>query len=157
MRRNSRTGLIGSALIGIGGGAILILTAILGEGRSGVVPGILLVLLGVGAGVSFGIREKTDISEEGPPTLFTLDRTGLHLDPGRDKPVLHREWGTFHLTWLHKSGSYLELAGEGMTAQRWPVVVTDTKQPELAAAITELSDGRASLGRDSRPPKPRAA
>lgn len=152
MRRNSRIGLIGSLLIGIGGGAWLILAALYGDSRTSVVPGILLVLLGIGAGLSFRAKRDTVISEDGPPVLFTLDRDGLHLESGAGTDPMERGWDAFQLNWLHTSGSYLELTADNAPTLQWPVIVTDVTQPDLDRAITELSDGRAELGNGTRPP-----
>lgn len=145
MRRNSRIGLIGSVLIGLGGGAWLILASLFGDSNTSVVPGILLVVLGIGAGLSFRAKKDVAIDEAGPPVLFTLDREGLHMD-AKDGSRLDRPWGAFDLNWLHKSASYLELTGEGLPTQEWPVVVTDLRRPSLAEAVSELSGGRAALG-----------
>lgn len=152
MRRNSRIGLIGSLLIGIGGGAWLILASLLGDSQTSAVPGILLVLLGIGAGLSFRAKRDSVIPEDGPPVLFTLDRYGLHLDPGAGADPIERGWGAFQLNWLHKSGSYLELAADSAPTLHWPVIVTDVTRTELDRAIAELSGGRADLGNGTRPP-----
>ncbi|SDB89209.1 hypothetical protein GA0111570_106202 [Raineyella antarctica] len=151
MRRNSRIGLIGSILIGIGGGAWLIFASFLGDSHTSVVPGILLVVLGIGAGLSFRSKRETPIHEDGPPVLFTLDRTGVHLDPGAGTDRIDREWGDFELNWLHRSASYLELSSSGSPAMQWPVVVTDANRGDLGQAVVELSEGRASLGNGTRP------
>ncbi len=151
MRRNGRIGLIGSVLIGIGGGVWLIVAALVGERQTSLVPGVLLVLLGIGAGWSFRQKQQRAISDSGSPVLFTLDRAGLHLDPGEGAEPVTRDWGAFALTWLHRSGSYLEVSPTGLPTRRWPVIVTDAARPALAAAITELSGGTATLGDGSRP------
>lgn len=155
MRRNGRIGLIGSILIGIGGGAWLIVAAFVGARQTSLVPGILLVLLGIGAGWSFRQRQRHPISDSGSPELLTLDREGLRLDPGEGADLVTRAWGAFSVSWLHRSGSYLEVVPEGLPAGRWPVIVIDVTRQALAAAITELSGGTASLGDGSRPPRPR--
>lgn len=150
MRRNSRIGLIGSILIGIGGGAWLIFASFLGDSQSSIVPGVLLVVLGIGAGLSFRARRESPIHEDGPRELFTLDRAGLHLDPGGHEERIDREWGDFELNWLHRSGSYLELTPGDAPTMQWPVVVTDANRGDLGRAVTELSEGRASLGNGTR-------
>ena len=149
MRRNSRIGLVGSLLIGVGGGAWLILAALLGDNQTSVVPGILLVLLGIGAGLSFRAKRGVVISEDGAPLLFRLDRAGLEMDIAEGGRV-QRDWGDFELHWLHKAASYLELSSDGLPTQEWPVVVTDVNRPDLARAIEELSDGHAALGTGHR-------
>lgn len=151
MRRNSRVGLIGSVLIGIGGGAWLIVAALVGERQSSLVPGILLVLLGIGAGLSFRAKRGDVITEGGSPVLFTLDREGLHLEPGEGHQLIERHWGQFHLNWLHQSGSYLEVVPDDALAHRWPVIVIDAGRSALARAVTELSGGTAHLGDGSTP------
>lgn len=156
MRRNSRLGLIGSVLIGLGGGAWLILAALIGENTTSVVPGVLLVMLGLAAGLSFRAKKDVAIDETGSPVLFTLDREGLHMD-GADGARLDRPWGAFQLNWLHKSASYLELSSEGIPTQEWPVIVTDLRRPSLAEAVTELSSGRSSLGSGHRAPRSEAS
>jgi len=153
MRRNGRIGLIGSVLIGIGGGVWLIVAALVGERQTSLVPGILLVLLGIGAGWSFRHKQHYPISDSGSPELLTLDHDGLRLDPGEGADPVTREWGDFSLSWLHRSGSYLEVAAEGLPPWRWPVIVTDATRSALAAAITELSGGATALGDGSRPPR----
>lgn len=153
MRRNSRIGLVGSILIGIGGGAWLIFASFLGDSQTSVVPGILLVVLGIGAGLSFRAKRETPIHEDGPPELLTLDRAGVHLDPGGHEEHIDRGWGDFHLNWLHRSGSYLELAPDDGPAMQWPVIVTDANRADLGRAVAELSEGRATLGNEARPPR----
>lgn len=156
MRRNSRIGLIGSLLIGLGGGAWLIFASFLGDSQTSVVPGILLVLLGIGAGLSFRAKRESPIHEDGPPVLFTLDQAGVHLDPGDGEAPLDRGWGDFELNWLHRSGSYLELTPGDSPAMQWPVIVTDANRGDLSSAITRLSEGRATLGNGTRPRRPAA-
>jgi len=114
-------------------------------GQAGLVPGTLLVLLGLGAALTLLHRRSTTISTDGPPVLFRLDRDGIRLDPGEGAEPLTRPWGRFTVSWLHSSGSYLEVAPDGDHPQRWPVIVTDAGRAELADAIADLSDGQAKL------------
>ncbi len=145
MRRNSRIGLWGATAVGLAGGAWLIVSALIGPRQAGLVPGTLLVLLGLGAALTLLHRRSTTISTDGPPVLFRLDRDGIRLDPGEGAEPLTRPWGRFTVSWLHSSGSYLEVAPDGDHPQRWPVIVTDAGRAELADAIADLSDGQAKL------------
>ncbi|QGF22518.1 hypothetical protein [Raineyella fluvialis] len=155
MRRNVRLGLAGSVVIGFGGGAWLTIAGIVGARQTSLVPGILLLLLGVGAAWSLLQRKHQTISASGSPVLFSLDHAGLHLDPGEGADPLERDWDAFRITWPERTGSYLEVSPADAPARRWPVLVTDAARPALAAAIAELSGGSSTLGDDSHPaPRP---